>query len=82
MELKKMQALIIEDETTARERLLNLLSLYPEVEVAGQAETLPEAVALVKRTNPDVVFLDIHLHMDSGFELFNHVQDEKLSNNG
>ena len=70
-----MRALIVED---SREDLLNLRSLLgqvPEVEIVGEAHTLAAARAAATETAPDVVFLDIELGPDNGFDLLEHLPD-------
>ena len=60
-----MRALIVDDEAPARARLRRLLTAQNDVEIAGEATTGREAVALIKRTQPDIVFLDIQMpHLD------------------
>lgn len=68
-----MRALIVED---SREDLLNLRSLLgqvPEIEIVGEAHTLSAARTAVTETGPDVVFLDIELGPDNGFDLLEHL---------
>lgn len=70
-----MRALIVED---SREDLLNLRSLLgqvPEVEIVGEAHTLAAARAVATETAPDVVFLDIELGPDNGFDLLEHLPE-------
>lgn len=70
-----MRALIVED---SREDLLNLRSLLqqvPEIEIVGEAHTLPAALAAATETSPDVVFLDIELGPDNGFDLLKSLPD-------
>ncbi|MEO1448734.1 MAG: LytTR family DNA-binding domain-containing protein, partial [Bacteroidota bacterium] len=57
----------------SREGLKNLLTQYCEgVMVVGMGEDVPTGVAEIIRHRPDVVFLDIELPVQSGFELFNY----------
>ncbi len=70
-----MRALIVED---SREDLLNLcylLGQVPEVEIVGEAHTLAAARTAATETEPDVVFLDIELGPDNGFDLLEHLAD-------
>lgn len=72
-----LRALIIEDEPLAARRLAELLRKQPvPVEVIGTAESVAEAVALLRATQPapDVLFLDIHLADGLSFELFEQVE--------
>ena len=56
-----IRAALVDDEAPARSELRYLLSRHPEVEIAGEAASATEAVALVRSTHLDVVFLDIEL---------------------
>jgi DNA-binding LytR/AlgR family response regulator len=70
-----MRALIVGD---SREDLLNLRSLLgqvPEIEIIGEAHTLSAARTAAAETVPDVVFLDIELGPDNGFDLLEHLPD-------
>jgi two-component system LytT family response regulator len=64
-----LRALIVDDERLAREELRSLLGEHPDVIVAGDASTVADARSLVESLDPDVVFLDIELVGESGFEL-------------
>ena len=44
-----------------------MLAASPDVEIVGEATTGREAVALIKRSTPDVVFLDIQMPGLDGF---------------
>jgi two-component system LytT family response regulator len=65
-----MRALVIDDEGPNRENLIELLKIYcPDVLVTGEAETVEDGSKLIKQLQPELVFLDIQLHGQSGFEL-------------
>lgn len=70
-----MKALIIDDERIARQELLRLLAAHPEIEVVGEARTGEEALALINRSFPDVLFLDIHMPGMSAFDLLQKLED-------
>ena len=66
----KHRCLIVDDELASREVLANFLGKYcPEVEVCGKAAGVDEAIALINRTDPHIVFLDIEMPFKSGFDL-------------
>ena len=67
-----MKALIIEDEPLAIDNLKFYLKNYP-IEVIGAAHKIQEAVKFIKKEKPDVVFLDINLSGENGFDLFDRV---------
>jgi two-component system, LytTR family, response regulator len=64
-----LQAIIVDDERLARRELAGLLRAHPEIAVAGEAASVDEAAQLVRRVDPDIVFLDIQMPKRSGFEL-------------
>jgi two-component system LytT family response regulator/two-component system response regulator LytT len=54
-------AVVVDDEKLAREELVFLLKDFPEVEVIGSAENGVQAVDLIERVDPDLVFLDVQM---------------------
>lgn len=73
-----LTALLIDDEAPSRETLRGKLKLFcPEVTVKGEAASLREAQELLKKQQPDVLFLDIDLGGESGFSLLEQWQAEK-----
>ncbi|HEX9961923.1 MAG TPA: response regulator, partial [Pyrinomonadaceae bacterium] len=65
----KYKTIIIDDERLARKEMRGLLSEFAEIGVVGEAENLAEAVDLIQQEKPDVVFLDIQLSGENGFDL-------------
>ncbi len=68
------RTLIVDDERIARHELIYLLHEHPEIEVAGQAASVAEAVEQIARLNPDLIFLDVQMPGAAGFELFDRVK--------
>jgi two-component system LytT family response regulator len=64
-----MKALIIEDSELARRDLRAMLAEHPAIEIIGEASHPDEAEILINKTQPDLLFLDIHMPGRSGFEL-------------
>ncbi|MCG8575333.1 MAG: LytTR family DNA-binding domain-containing protein [Flavobacteriales bacterium] len=65
-----MKAVIIDDESKARNLLDSLLSEYcPEVTVVGSAPDLPSGVDLIRSTQPNIVFLDVEMPTYSGLQI-------------
>jgi len=71
--MKKLSAIIIDDERPARKELQILLKAFPEIEVIGESDNLSGAVDLIINRSPDVVFLDIQLAGENGFDLLEQV---------
>lgn len=66
------KVLVVDDEPLARDGLCTLLADDAEVEVVGQASGV-DAVALVARLRPDILFLDIQMPEVDGFALLEMV---------
>lgn len=67
-----MRAVIIEDEPLAVDNLIFYLKEYP-VQIIGTAQKLREAVKIINKEKPDVIFLDINLSGENGFDLLEHI---------
>jgi len=73
---KPLSALIVDDERLARRDLVSLLKAHDQVTVVGEADDVPSAVKAIGKLNPDVIFLDIQMPGDSGFDLLEKVDVE------
>jgi len=70
---KPFKAVIVDDEPLARADLKALLKQFENVVIAGEAQSVPEARKLLTECTPDVVFLDIQMPGESGFDLLNMI---------
>lgn len=67
--MEKLRAVLIDDEWKSRKNLRNLLAEHcREVEVVAEAESATDGKRQVEEFEPDVVFLDIHMPVHSGFD--------------
>ena len=66
---RRYRAIIVDDERIARSGLRAMLAAEPLIEVAGEAATCRDAIAMTRALRPDVVFLDIELQGGSGFDV-------------
>lgn len=69
-----LTAIIVDDERLARSELRLLLAEFAEISIVGEAANLTEAVDLIRKSAPDVVFLDIQLSRENGFDLLEKVE--------
>ena len=67
--MKTMKVLIIDDERSAREEVKRALAAYPLFEVVGEAQNAEEARVEIAHKKPELIFLDIRMPGESGFEL-------------
>jgi len=65
----KIRALLVDDEPLARSNLKYLLRQDPDIESIAEAGSGAEAVAEIRGTRPDLVFLDVQMPECGGFEV-------------
>ena len=64
-----MRTLIIDDEGGARLEMRRLLKAHSDVEIIAEASAADEALAIIERESPDLLFLDIQMPEKNGFDL-------------
>ncbi|RFU67351.1 response regulator [Peribacillus saganii] len=69
-----LKAFIVDDEPLARDELKYLLLRSKQVQIAGEAGSVEEALEQISVLSPDLVFLDIELDEESGLELAEHIK--------
>ena len=72
------KALIVDDETEAREVLSLLLSDFDEIKIVGEAKNGEEALEKTLLLKPDIIFLDIEMPVKSGFDFIQEVNKYEL----
>ncbi|MGD8305955.1 MAG: LytTR family DNA-binding domain-containing protein [Ignavibacteria bacterium] len=72
----KIKAIIVDDEELAREDLKVLLENFNEIDIIGEAESVEEARPLINNLNPDLIFLDIQMPGESGFDLLAKIETD------
>jgi len=73
-----INALIVDDEPLARDRIRELLKEHPEIEVIGEARNGREAIDTIAALGPDLVFLDVQMPDLDGFDVLQNLQVEKM----
>ncbi|MES2176710.1 MAG: LytTR family DNA-binding domain-containing protein [Gemmatimonadota bacterium] len=71
-----LRAVVVDDEPNAREVVLTLLASSKWVRVIGEASNGAEAVDLIRREKPDLVFLDVQMPDLDGFGVIEALGDE------
>ena len=64
-----IRTLVIDDEQPARERLKQLLSAHPDVEIVGEADDGVQAAEKIAELGPELVMLDIQMPGASGLDV-------------
>jgi two-component system LytT family response regulator len=63
----KIRTLIVDDEPLARDRLRELLRDEPDLEIVGECADGREALDVIQKESPDLLFLDIQMPELDGF---------------
>ncbi len=72
-----MRYLLVDDEELARKRLRLLIEeLRSDWQCTGEAGNAYEAIKLIHKTQPDVLFLDIQMPEISGFEMLDLLPEQ------
>jgi two-component system, LytTR family, response regulator len=70
-----IKAIIVDDERLARVNLKKLLTAHPEIEIAGEASSCKEASDMINLSNPQLIFLDIQLSGETGFDMLETIDN-------
>lgn len=74
--MESLKTIIVDDSEDIREELKYLLIEYPEIVVTGFASNVTEAISIIETQKPDVIFLDIQLENETGFDLLEKINVE------
>ncbi len=75
---KSISVVIVDDEPLVRERISTLLSEEKDFEILAECSDGNEAVAVINRLNPQVIFLDVQMPEKDGFGVLRNI-DPKLT---
>jgi two-component system LytT family response regulator len=67
--MTSLKAIIVDDERLARVNLKKLVLPHHEIEIIGEASSCESAVELISLHKPELIFLDIQLSGETGFDL-------------
>lgn len=70
-----IRVFIVDDQTIFRESVAAVLSLQKDFLVVGHAGSMAEARPLMKKTNPDVLLLDLKLPGQNGTDLLRELPE-------
>lgn len=71
--MNSLNAIIVDDERPARKELIFLLKDIPGIVVQGDVDNIKDAITLITVKKPDLVFLDIQLSGENGFDLLKKI---------
>ena len=69
-----LKAVVIEDEKTSRETLVNYITKYcNNVAIVGEGFDVKSGLLVIKKYQPDIVYLDIEMPFGNGFDLLEQI---------
>ncbi|WP_219471026.1 response regulator [Nonomuraea rhizosphaerae] len=71
-----IRIIIVDDHPVVRDGLREIFSTDDAFEVVGEAADGPEALALTRRTTPDLVLMDLRMPKMSGAELIGRLREQ------
>jgi two-component system LytT family response regulator len=75
---KLFRVLVVDDEAPARRKVLRLLREEAGVEIAGEADSGEAAVEAIRKSSPDLVFLDVQMPGMDGFKVLQSLNAAKI----
>ncbi len=77
-EPRTLRVVIADDEPLARQHIADRLAHEENVEIAGTAADGAEAIEVIRRTKPDVVFLDVQMPGATGLDVVDTIGAEEM----
>lgn len=77
--MKRNTFIVADEDAACREKIRTQLKIIaPEFQPIGEASTGKEAISLIKRLKPDIVFMDIDIPPTDGFSVIEACKDQKF----
>lgn len=70
---KPLRTILIDDEEFCRNDLAEALGKIPDIQITAEASNLKEAILLIRKHSPDLIFLDLNIHGNNGFKILSEV---------
>ncbi|HSB11940.1 MAG TPA: LytTR family DNA-binding domain-containing protein [Blastocatellia bacterium] len=75
---ESVRTLIVDDESLARERIRDMLTRDPEIEVVGECANGEEAIKAINLLSPKLVFLDVEMPGIDGFGVLEALPPDQI----
>lgn len=66
---------IIDQDVECRERLKEVLSGYPDLDITTIIKPLRHTIDVLKSQDPDLIFIDINLPLEKGYEIIQKIRN-------
>ena len=75
----KIKTIIIEDVIESQDYLIRLLGQhFPAIEILGCATNIEDGIGLIRREQPELIFMDIELTDGYSFEILDQIPDQSF----
>ncbi len=72
----KIRAVIVDDEQLSRDKIRILAESNKQIEIIGEGKNVKEAIQLINKLNPELLFLDINMPGQTGIELISELGEK------
>lgn len=76
--MKRYRAVLVDDQVSCLDVLESVIQEEGSVEVVGKAQDVKSALKLIQSEQPDVVFLDVEMRGETGFDLLDQLSDKEV----
>ncbi|HUZ60352.1 MAG TPA: LytTR family DNA-binding domain-containing protein [Hanamia sp.] len=77
--MEPLKAILVDDEHPSLENLEQKLTEFcPDITVIAKAQKPEEAIQLIEKLQPDVIFLDIEMPRMNGFKMLEEIKEKKF----
>ena len=75
----KLKMVVIDDHPMVRKGIMSILNGVPDIEVAGEAETVDQALNILRQCRPDIAIVDLRLGRRNGLEIIEKALEQEIN---
>lgn len=73
-----IKVLVIDDESLARDLIVELLKEFDDFQIIGECSDGADAIKTIEKLRPDLIFLDVQMPVLNGLEVLERLKDSYL----
>jgi two-component system, LytTR family, response regulator len=75
---RQIKVVVIDDESLARDLIIEMLKEFEDFQVIGECSNGLEAVKTIEKLRPELIFLDVQMPALNGLEVLEEIKDQHL----